>query len=263
MTDADRSGSDARPPTARRLLLTRSAGEGDLGAALAARGVTVEARPTIELVPPRDPQPVRLALERLDDYDWILFTSPNGVRFFADALRVAGLDRSAARARLAAIGPGTARALGRWLRAPDLVAERGDSEGLAAALRGQVAAGQHALLVRPEVARAVLEQELERIGVRVEAVAFYRNVAARDVGAIANAIVAGRYDIVVFTSPSSLARLLETALPGLAPALRRASRVAIGRVTARALQEADLPAHAVAAEPTDGGLVRALLPLLV
>ena len=109
--------------------------------------------------------------------------------------------------------------------------------------------------------RPVLPRRLAGTGATVDAVPFYRNVPAADVAAIARDVLEGTYDVVVFTAPSTLARLLEAGAGGAAPvraALRRMAVVAIGEVTAAACRQASVPVGAVADEPSDDGIVRAV-----
>jgi uroporphyrinogen III methyltransferase/synthase len=249
-----------RPLAGRRILLTRPS---DRGAGLARRlerlGAIVERRPTIALVPPADRQPAREAVEDLDAYEWILFTSPSGVAFFFDLLREVGRAMSAA--KIAAIGPATARALEARGASWSCIAEDARQEGLARLLIGRIRPGRRVLLVRPERAREALPQALREAGLRVDAVAFYRNVADPSAARTAERIREGVYDGIVFTSPSTLERLLEAAGEN-ASALRRAlggvRRVAIGEVTAAALRGLALEPDAVAAEPTEAGIVEAV-----
>lgn len=251
-----------RPLEGRVILVTRPA---ERGAALADLlrecGARVEQRPTIALAPPADPRPAAEALSRLADFDWIVFTSSNGVRFFFDALAAAGPQAAAPGARMASIGPATTRELAaRGCRA-DVVADRSRAEGLADALGARARPGERALLVRPEETRPVLARRLEELGLRVDAVPFYRNVPAPGVARLARDVAAGRYDAAVFTAPSTLRRLLEGAgqrSAELREALRRIPLVAIGEVTAEAIEEQSLPVAAVAAEPTDRGVAAAL-----
>jgi uroporphyrinogen III methyltransferase/synthase len=245
----------------KEILLTRSAGAGrGTAAALEALGVRVVCRSTIELVAPRDPQPARRAVQRLAEYDWIVFTSANGVRFFFEVWEQQSGDARAPQARIAAIGPATARALKRrnWL--PALVAGKSDSAGLSDVLARHLVPEERVLLVRPEVAQEVLPAAVRAAGAQVDAVAFYRNVAAPHIGEIVQEIVSGRYHAVVFTAPSALQRLLEcdASGPALEAALRLMPLVAIGDVTAEAVNAAGLAVAAVAAEPTDQGIVEAL-----
>lgn len=251
-----------RPLYDRTVLITRPAERSEgLKRKLEALGARVEARPTIALELPTDSGPARLALMGLSTYDWVLFTSPSGVRFFTLlAQRVLGriprLDVA-----VAAIGPATAQALQAVGIKPQVVARDSSGEGLAEALGGRVKQGQRVLLARPEVAREVLPEALRSAGALVDTVAFYRNVAALDVADIARDVRREVFDVVVFTSPSTAHRLFDGATGAgveIGDALRRVKIVAIGEVTARALREAGITVGAVAVRPSDDGIVEAV-----
>lgn len=250
------------PLAGRTILVTRPA-ERSAGLidALGALGAHAVARPTIALVPPTDGEPARRALRALGEYDWVVFSSPSGVHFFFELARgwLAGpppLPRG-----VAAIGPATARALAMQGCSATVVAQESHAEGLAAALAGHVGRGDRVLLVRPEVARDVLPSVLVDAGAGVDVVPFYRNVAAPGVEAVAADVTAGIYDVAVFTSPSTALRLVEAGAIvklDIKAALRRMAIVAIGDVTARALQQARIPVSAVALEPSEEGITDAL-----
>jgi uroporphyrinogen-III synthase len=233
----------------RVVLLTRPAGSGPLAARLASLGARVVARPTIAFGPPADPGPMRAAAACR--YDWIAVTSPQGAR----ALDAARLPR----ARVAAVGEGTARVLRGLGFAPEVVGA-GDAASFAAALLLAARAGERVLVVRPETARDVLPESLQAAGLRVDAVPFYRTTAAPDVAETAQRLARGEFDAIVFSSPSTFFRLRDAGLPvtGFAHALAGLRRVAIGEVTASALAKAGLPPAAVAEHPTDDGLIEAL-----
>ena len=248
-------------------MLTRPAGRGEgLVFELERLGATVDSRPTIALSEPRDPAAVEGAVDRLSEYDWLVFTSPSGVRFFGAALERSSVAVGGLRAGVAAIGAGTRRALLEIGLTPLLVAEDSRSEGMARTVEGQLHPGQRVLLVRPEVARPLLPDALRQTGAQVDVVAFYRNDPAPGVEGIARDVLNGQYQVAVFTSPSTLRRLLEAAVErraALVEALTRVGCVAIGEVTGTALKRAGIPPGAVARQPTDEGLldaVRSLFP---
>jgi uroporphyrinogen-III synthase len=251
-----------RPLAGRSLLVTRPADRaGRLAARLRTLGARVELRPTIALGPPTEPARAREAVRSVRSFDWVVFTSTNGVAFFEALFREVHGVAGAPLERVAAIGPATARAAAEAGHVPRVVATDSTAEGLALALGGSIERGARVLIVRPEVARPVLERALEARGARVEAVAFYRNVAAPDAAAVAGAIQAGSFDAVLLSSPSSLERLLESGPEGTAPlvaALGRTRIVAIGPVTARAVERYGLSVAAVAARPTDDAVVDCL-----
>lgn len=253
------------PLTGRRVLLTRPAGRGaGLVERLQDLGARVDARPTIALRPPVADEAARRAVCGLSDYDWLLFTSPAGVRFFFELRRKLHPAGAEITASIGAIGPGTASALEHEGHTPQVTAEESRSEGLAQALAGRLLPAQRVLVVRPEVARRVLIRSLERMGLRTDSVAFYRNVPAPELEGVVRDVSAGRFDAIVFTSPSTLERLLQSDFvpqDQLRTALRRSRLVAIGPVTARAIERAGLDPAAVADDPTDESLSRCIVSL--
>jgi len=250
-----------RPLAGLAVLLARPAGRaGELAALLRALGADVHVRPTIELQDPADAEPARRAVAAVGDCDWVLFTSAEGVERFAALHRRLHGRALPERPRLAAVGPATARAIARAGGAAAVVAPQATSEGLAAALARRIGAGDRVLLVRPEVARPVLGTALARIGARVEAVAFYRNVPAPGLAELVEDVGRDRFQVLVLTAPSTLEHLLAAAgEPGrgrLLAGLSRMAIVAIGTVTARAIAAAGLRAAAVAAAPGAAELAR-------
>jgi uroporphyrinogen III methyltransferase/synthase len=205
-------------------------------------------------------------------YSWVAFTSANAVERTIDALLRAGLDvRAFARARLAAVGPATARALEqRGLRA-DLVPERGDgaavAEAMLAADPALAARGMAVLLPRAAEGREELAQALTAAGARVDAVAAYRTVAVPNerLAPLAARLQAGDLHVLTFFSPSQVTAVLG-ALGAPADAARTlaAARLvaAIGQTTADALRSAgvrvDLVASAPSAETLAAEIVTAL-----
>ena len=251
-----------RPLEGRVVLLTRTSSRaGSLVERLETLGARVETRPTILLEHPSDRGPAREAVIRLEQYDWVVFTSANGVRFFAELLLEIHGAETRAPGSVAAIGPATAAALLRMGWQPEIVTRDSRSEGLAESLVGRVVAGDRVLVVRPESARPVLPRAIAGLGARADAVAFYRNVAHPDIDGITRDLCADRFDVLLFSSPSSLERLLDSRsqpTEELLAALGRTRLVAIGPVTGRAIERAGLGVAAVAAEPTDESIEYAL-----
>ncbi len=250
------------PLAGRRVLLTRPAGRGEsLALRLRQMGAEVETRPTIALEPPTETEAARRAVRQLHDYDWLVFTSPAGVQFFLALHRELHGDGAEVPVSIGSIGPATARALEREGHPARVVAEDSRSEGLARALEGHIAAGQRVLVVRPEVARPVLLRALEALGARPDPVGFYRNVPAPGLEAVVRDVCDDRFDVVLFSSPSTLERLLQTAVAPRSEVLAGLGRcrlVAMGPVTARAIEVAGLQAAGVATEPTDESVVQCI-----
>jgi uroporphyrinogen III methyltransferase / synthase len=160
----DLSWFERLPLSGQRIVVTRPRGEAIRAAAvLEALGAEALLAPMLEIRPIDDPAPLDAAIERLAEYQWLVFTSANGVRFFMRRLRDRGHDlRALGHVKLAAIGPETARALGRFYLNADLVPESYRSEALATAL-ARAGRGRKILLARADRGRTLLKDELERL----------------------------------------------------------------------------------------------------
>ena len=239
-----RSHVRERPLTGHRIVVTRPL---DDAARLADRLRALGAEPIIVPVIRAeftDPPELETALQRVSDFDWIVFTSRNGVE------AVFRLVTSIAGPRIAAIGPATRAALERHGLRADLMPETYVAEGVIAAL-GDVN-GLSILLPRADIARAVLADGLVQRGARVTQVAAYRTVTLE----CDPAVWVGA-DTVTFTSASTVHGLLASG-----PIPEGATVVCIGPITAAAAREHGLVVTAVAQEYTEDGLVDALTAAL-
>ncbi len=257
---------DSLPLSGWVVLVARPEGRGeDLASRRTSLGAKVVLEPTIAFAPSPDPARVRDAITRIEGYDWLVFTSGTGARFFAEALRDAGRQATTVGARIAAVGDATARALRAVGLDPGVTARDSRAEGLAAALGDEMAPGRRVLWVRPEESREVLSATLREMGAVVDEVPFYRTVAAPGARRIAEDVARGAFTAVVFTSPSSFRFLVSAAgekAEDVRSALGRVRRIAIGPVTGAELAAAGLPASAVAASPTEEGIAAAFLSLV-
>jgi uroporphyrinogen III methyltransferase/synthase len=227
-------------------------------------GAVVETQPAIALQPTEDRAPALRALASIEEFDWLLFTSPRGVHFFFSMMHELRGPLPQLTASIGSVGPATSRALRERGLPPDVEASDSRAEGLASALAGRVLPGARVLLVRPEISRPLLAESLIRAGAEVASVPFYRNVAAPGLPEIVRDICEDRYEIIILTSPSTLDRLLEAAdRAGLeiGQALSRSAVVTIGGVTAHAAGEAGLSVAAVAERPTVAGIADAVVRL--
>jgi uroporphyrinogen III methyltransferase/synthase len=196
------------PLFGQRIVVTRPIGEVEsAAAALEALGAEAIPAPTVEVLPLEDPAPLDRALDRLDEFDWLVFTSGNGVRFVLDRLETRGQDlRALGHLQLAAIGPSTAEVLARYHLRADLVPETFRSEALAEALAERVR-GRRVLLARADRGRTLLKDELEPIA-RVEQVAAYRNADVRALPpGVLERIAEGSVDWITLTSSAIVQRL--------------------------------------------------------
>lgn len=255
---------DTKPLFGKRILVTRAREQAStLTAALEELGASCLEAPVIRLVPPSDTSRLDQAIRDLGTYDWVIFTSANGVRFFWQRLRQLGRDaRAFARARLAAIGSGTAAALADCGLTADLVPGEFRAEGLAEAFAAQDLAGRRVLIPRAAVARDVLPAKLAAMGARVEVVEAYRTTAAATDGArLRDLLQQGKVDVVTFTSSSTVTNLLQLLGSNGAAALAGVKIACIGPITAAAAADHGLSVAVTAREYTIDGLVQAIVDM--
>ncbi len=247
---------DAQPLFGKRVLVTRPAHQADdFALALWEAGAEPIVAPSIAVGPPDDPAAARDAVARVREYDWIVFTSRNGVDAFFDLLGELGRDaRAFGDARIAAIGPKTGEALARRGIRVDLIPSEFVNEAVAAELLARSAAGNRVLVFRAQEARDVLPDALRAQGRAVDVVAAYRTRAVDDPELRAKA---ERADIVTFTSSSTVAGFVHN-VADAAELLAGKTIAAIGPITASAARDAGIRVDIVADEFTVDGLVRAL-----
>jgi uroporphyrinogen-III synthase len=221
---------------------------------LVALGASVVERAAIEIVPPADPAPLDDALRRLEDYDWVVFTSRHAVD--AVALRVRTFPPST---RRMAIGPQTLAAIERSGLGPAATPPRAIAAAIPDAL-GDVR-GRRILLPRSDIARPELPAVLREHGAIVDEVIAYRTIAGAGAEAIVSALVLGDADAVTFSSGSAVLAVVSAGggrLPEVWRTRTRPRVVCIGPVTAAAAAAADLPVDAVAEQHDSAGLVSAV-----
>jgi uroporphyrinogen III methyltransferase/synthase len=203
---------------------------------------------------------VRFQLPAPDQYAWIVFTSTNGVRaYFDDGLALSGLDaRALAGTRLAAIGPGTARALEAYGLRADLVPERFVAEALLDRFPVAVP-GTRVLVAQAEQARDVLADGLAERGYEVDVLPVYRNVPAELDSRLRERVRAGNFDAVTFTSSSTVTNFCDLIGPIPDP---QPSVVSIGPITSKTAVERGLRVDYEAEEHTIDGVVDAVVRVL-
>lgn len=255
---------EQRPLFGRQILVTRPRHQaGELVKRLEALGATPLTLPAIEVREPADWTLVDRALADLPRYQWLVFTSANGVHALFRRLRHLGRDlRSLATVQLAAIGPATAAALREYHLEPDVIPSEYRSESLAAVLKERVV-GQRVLLARADRGRDLLRAELANIAT-VEQVAVYSQVDVQGADAQTLGLLReGKIDYVTVTS-SNIARVLLRSLDTACRARIEAGEVrlvSISPVTSATIREFGLPVAAEASEYTVAGVVDALVKL--
>jgi uroporphyrinogen III methyltransferase/synthase len=251
---------EQQPLFGRRVLVTRSEDQAaDLVEALLSAGAEPRVLPMTRVLPAEDTGPLDAALARFSDYDFVVWTSANAVRFArarAQALRV---DLSRTRALGVCVGPATAETARAAGFPAHVVPDRSDAEGVLELLRRLSPRGRRFLLPRSALAREELPEGLRREGADVDAVVAYRTVPAEvDAAALRAALRAGELAALTFTSPSAVRHFAALLDPPSLEAARRCAVAAIGSVTAAALAHAGFPADAVAGDPSARALVAAL-----
>ena len=249
---------ETKPLFGRRIVVTRARAQAsDFAAALEALGAEVVQFPTIRILDPADPEPLRAAASEADRFDWIVFTSVNGVGRFWSALREAGRDtRSLAGVSLCAIGPATGAAIEMEGAHPDLVPERFVAEAVVEALdRETELRGSQILLPRAEEARSVLPDALRERGAEVVEVVAYRTIPdGAEADQVRERLRAGEIDLLTFTASSTVRNFVEMA----GTEIGRAEVASIGPITSATARELGLPVHVEAAEHTIPGLLEAI-----
>ncbi|RXT14701.1 uroporphyrinogen-III synthase [Ammoniphilus sp. CFH 90114] len=254
-----------KPLQGKTVLVTRSRAQAsELSLKIEQVGGKVIELPVIKFTPPEDPRPLEQAIRNMNQYDWILLTSTNGVQFFGEKLKEYHLQYSHIEAKIGVVGPRTAEVLKEWGRDPDVVAEDYKAEGLILALEEILQPGDHVLFPRANIARPLIPQELSRRGINVTEVDAYETVmSAEGAQEVIHHLKEKRIDIITFTSSSTVRNFCEVLrLEARDPLLVGVKLACIGPITARTAQELGLTVDIIAQEYTIDGLVQALTHLV-
>ena len=214
--------------------------------------------PAIEIQPALDYDPLDQAIANLGTYDWLVFTSANGVRFFLERLDRSATDLRALRARICAIGPATRAAIEALHLKVDVMGKDYLAEGMLAAFASHNLAGQRILLPRAAVARDLVPVELARRGAVVDVVEAYRTAVPEGARAAAAEIFGAtqKPDWVTFTSSSTVRNLVAVAGAAAVGGVKAAS---IGPITSATARELGIEVTVEASVFTVDGLVEAIL----
>jgi len=241
------------PLFGRTIIVTRASEQaGGFAARLRQSGARVIEWPTIAIRPASSFQALDEAIARLESYDWVSFTSVNGVRCFVERLDGSGRDLRALRGRLCAIGPATRRALERLHLKVDLMPDEYVAESLLHAFEKENLAGKRVLLPRAAIARDLIPEELRRRGVFIDVVEAYRTEMPEQ----ARQPLPARPDWITFTSSSTVRNFVEAQGVGVLDGVSIAS---IGPVTSGTVRQYGLRVAAEAKPYTIDGLLNALL----
>ena len=252
-TTADTS----KPLAGRRVMVTRARASGDrLWEQLVELGAEVLVQPAIRILPPADWRPVDTALAGLSSYDWLVFSSANGVQGLLERLMATGGDlRRLGRVKLAAIGTGTADELLRWGLRADVIPQEFRAELLAEALSPE-AAGQRFLLARASRGREVLAERLSAAGGEVTQIVVYESQDVEEVQAEAGARLSAREIAWTTVTSSAIARSLVRLF---GEELRHTRLASISPVTSETLREMGYTPSVEATQYTMDGVVAAIV----
>jgi len=226
---------------------------------LSERGAEPIEVPAINIQALSDTRKFDQAIASLDRYQWVVFTSVNGVEAFFERLYNLNLDSRALNGlKIGAIGPATAKALETRGIVPDYVPEVYTSRGFIAGLKSHGISGQRFLLPRADIADEELTRGVRELGAEVHEIAAYRTVP--EPKAIAQAremCLSGQIDVITFTSSSTVSNLMAV-FKGERLLLNNIRVACIGPKTAESAVEAGLRVDIIAGEHTMPGLVSAI-----
>jgi uroporphyrinogen III methyltransferase / synthase len=257
---------ERRPLFGRRVVVTRARAQaGELSRELEVLGAEVHEFPTIEIRPPEDFGPLDAAIRALDSFDWLIFTSVNGVEAFIERLSHHGLDlRAVPRgAKIAAIGPATAERVREAGLRVEIVPQEYRAEALIEAVPGASLAGRRVLIPRAKVAREVLPETLREAGAIVVVPPAYESVPSSEgKEELERRLEGGEVDCVTFTASSTVENFVRAFGEDDAGRLLSGTRVVcIGPITADTARGRGIRVDAEAGEYTIPGLVEAVVDL--
>ena len=214
--------------------------------------------PVIETIAPDDWSPLDNALNNLSQYDGLIFTSVNGVRFFAERLKTIEQDiRELKGARVYTIGPKTAEAVRDLGIRVDVVPENFVAESLIESIGN--AEGKRFLIPRATVARETLPEQLRKMGALVDVAPAYKTVLpSQSVDALEKRLKEGSVDVITFTSSSTVTNFLTLTGEQLLPAIKNTKIACIGPITAKTARDAGLNVEIMPEQYTVSSLMDAI-----
>ncbi len=235
----------------KKIIVTRTREQASkLSTQLENLGAEVLEFPTIKITAPSDNfKNLDVAISNIKNFDWIIFTSANGVEKFFERLKIFKLDaRALSNSKIAVIGSATAEKLSNFGILADLIPAEFRAESLVDALKNSVQ-GKNILIARAEIAREILPVELEKFGANVTIAATYKTIPAE------KNFNFDKIDLITFTSSSTVENFVKAVGTEI---LQKVKSAAIGPITAETLKKFGVTADIVASEFTISGLVDAI-----
>ncbi len=252
---------ERRPLFGRTVVITRAREQAsDFRAQLEELGARCIEFPTIAISPPDSWGPLDSAVRNIAEYDWVIFTSVNGVKYFMERLLAAGRDaRDLKGISLAAIGPKTAEALESVMLHADLVPGEYRAEAILKALCERGVSGKRFLVPRAKVAREILPEKLVELGAKVDVVPAYQTILPQKDGACAP-LSNCEIDCITFTSSSTVSNFFSlVSKEELAGCVDRIAVACIGPITAETAAQFGLKTSIMPSEYTIQGLVDSIV----
>jgi uroporphyrinogen III methyltransferase/synthase len=254
-----------RPLFGRRVVVTRAREQASgFLASLSELGAECIEFPTIEIIPPSSWEHLDKAIQSLESYQWLLFTSVNGVKYFFQRLETLGKDvRDLKGIKVGAIGPKTAQAIHEKGIRPDLIPDEYRAEAVVEALKEQEKKAFRVLLPRAAQAREILPQELEKMGAKVDVMEAYRTIRPEnDRDRVKELLKSGDIDMVTFTSSSTVTNfvgMFEKDGDQFQKWMENVAVACIGPITARTAKERGLSVSLEPSEYTIEALTNAIV----
>jgi uroporphyrinogen III methyltransferase/synthase len=253
---------EKKPFFGKRVVVTRSREQAsDLSRRIEDLGGEAWEFPAIEITDPEDFAPMDEAITKVDSYDWLIFTSVNGVDSFFKRLRHYGRDiRDLKGAKLCAIGPKTKERLEEMCLHVEYVPSEYRAEAVLEGLKGKLQPGQRVLLPRADIARKILPETLVQMGAVVDDVVAYRTVrGSGEAGILREMLDEKMIHYVTFTSSSTVKNFVEMlGADNIHGLLKGVKLVSIGPVTSQSARDLGLTIDIEASAYTIDGLVNAL-----
>ncbi len=251
---------EKQPLFGKRVLITRAGPQSaDFESLLYEHGAMPVLFPTIEIKPIVKNKKLEEAISRINTYNWIIFTSVNGVEIFFQRLHVMGLDsRALAHAKIGVIGPATYKAMESYGITPDYMPREYTGHGLIAGLKGKHLSGRRILLPRADIADDEITKGLVGFKAAVDEIAVYRTVRPADGKTkLLDLLSPEKVDIITFTSSSTVTNFI-AGLSSKEISRIRSKIACIGPKTARTATKAGLRVDVIAKKQTMAGLLEAM-----
>jgi uroporphyrinogen III methyltransferase/synthase len=252
---------EQKPLFGRGIVITRPEKQADdLARLLINEGANPIHFPTIKIVPPPDWSDLDAAIKNLEDYNWLIFTSANGVAFFFERLFAKNKDiRDLKGVKICCIGPATAKQVESKGIRVDLVPKKFISEGILESFSGMNLRGKKILIARAAKARDVLPARLKKSGAKVDVVTAYETInSGKKKNDLETLFKENQVDVITFTSSSTVNNFVK--IMGRNFSLPKGVKIAcIGPVTEAAAARAGFSVDIHQEEYTMEGLVQTLI----